>query len=353
MSRRHQSRHLERGQVVADQVAEVIDSRGDCPGPCNAAYRRLRQRWESEVTAEYDKLRKVHVDATPVYVMEMAQARVRSVWEEAGRAARPPRPGVPVWCHRCTAEIRRALDRLPGLLGATLTLGDSPAARPDGSLVTDPVVVVSSSEPTPEGLVVDVLACGHRRTRPDLVGPLPLVVCSTCVATAMVPEPGRLAPPERAGRRGARQPVSPAGSPAWVEADAAIQWVCSTADQVRYRLDAARDERFPWRTGSTSDRVAAATRAARSLVARLEVVLALPDPLPESIGRAARGVSTRLEQVSGVAVKEHALEDECPACDRRGLVQEDGASLVHCKACLQWWDQDHFEQLLADRGVSA
>lgn len=96
-----------------------------------------------------------------------------------------------------------------------------------------------------------------------------------------------------------------------------------------------------------------AVDAARFLLRRLDDVLALPDPLPESIGRGARSVSARLESVSGMAVKELPLVEECPECDRRGLVRDDGSAFVHCRACLHWWDEDDFEERRAAEKAKA
>lgn len=354
MSRR-QSKHLERDRVVAEQIADALDSRGPCPGECNAAWRRLRARWEREVMAVADELQVEHPDATPAYRLQLASQRVREAWVKADRAARPAREGAPVWCHRCTAEIRRALDRLPRMLLLTIELGMTAPKRPDGSLVTDPVRVLSTSEQDDDGRVVDSLGCGHRRTRRAFIGPVSEVaMCRTCLASASVPEPGRLAPAERAGRRGPRQPVSPAGSPAWLEADAAVEWACSSAAVARFLLGALSREGYdamveapPWRRASSQQRIRMAVDGARFLLRRLDEVLALPGPTPLTVGVEARAVSARLEQVSGMAVKEHALADDCPACARRGLVREDGGSLVHCRSCLRWWDEETYEAELA------
>lgn len=359
-----------RAGVVREQLAGVaavhVASRGPCPGQCNAAYRRLRARWEREVLEEVSRARAAGEgtgDATAD--LTRAQLLVRGWWEDQGLAAWPARDGRPVWCLRCASEIRAAVSGLPRVMLLTLETGWSPATRPDGSAVTDPVLVLSTSDPDSDGRVVEVLSCGHRNIRP-MLGLFPLRapgtvrrVCRTCVVTASVPEPGRLAPAERAARLGPRQPVSPAGSPAWVEVDAAVEWVCSAADKARFLLGASErmvvdtdPASWPWRSPSTRRRLGAATRDARFLEHRLDDVLALPTPVATSIGVEAVRVSTRLREVSGMAIAEHAVEGECPreGCGRRGLVREDGGEFVHCRACGSWWNEEQFEAEQERRG---
>lgn len=356
MSRRKQ---LER-DAVATMVADRSSSRGPCPGPCNAAYRRRRAEWERDVLGEFERLLQVGGEVSIDVLMERAQATVLARWEKEAKGAWPARDGSPVWCMACTFNIRRALDRLPRMLLLTLETGETTPLRPDRSPVTAPVRVLDSSSPDADGLQVDTLSCGHRRTRQLVLGPLPRAVaepvCRTCVAGASVPEPGRLAPSERAARRGQRQPVSPAGSPAWLEVDAAIQVVCSFAEQAAYRLGATRRgedgewvERWPWRLGSTQDRVASAVGASRWLARHLDRVLALPDPMPLSLGRSVVSAEMRAREVSGMKIAERALADDCPGCGRRGLVQEDESTLVHCRSCSGHWDEQQF--LEKTRGV--
>ncbi|WP_130011989.1 hypothetical protein [Serinicoccus sediminis] len=354
MSRRR-NRHLEQSDAVAEQVQVALQSRGPCPGSCNRAYRRTRAEWEREVHDEFDRL--VNDPDEPVFDVDAAMYRatqlVRAEWERKGRAAWPAREGAPVWCGRCSADIRDALARLPQVLLLVLETGVSTPTRPDGSRVTDPVAVLSTSTPDEQGTVVDELGCGHRRTRARAVrfGPEPAwalsgVVCRTCVVTASTPEPGKLAPAERAARAGQRLQVSPAGSPAWLEADAAIQWLCSTAEQAAYGMRWATTTdagapRWPWRAGSTESRVRAAVDAAGFMRRHLDTVLALPGSLPESIGRQAVGLDVRLTRLSGMAVDEQPVDDDCPLCGRRGMRRR--GALISCRSCGASYDQHTFD----------
>lgn len=381
MVRRPRSgKHLERDAAVAEQVAAVVDSRGPCPGTCNRAYRRRVREWDADVRAGTERVLEEtraalveqlvdddlvaaalgRVDADDV--LESARARAAASWEVRGRSLLDPREGRPVWCHRCTSGIRAALDGLPRMVLLTLEASVVPAHRPpagegfgsDGALVAEPVLVVDVGPGGGPGLVTEVLACGHRHTRGQ--GPhAPGLrrVCLTCVAAAIVPEHGRLALGSGGGRSarhgGRRRSASPAGSPAWLEVDAAMRWVCEVADEVAFVLDGPKlgpggrhVRRWPREHGTVKARVESASGAARYLARRLEDVLAMPDPIPHRVGQGALSTFDRLESVAGMKLLVHSIKDPCPRCARRGLYRMDGGSMVQCKACHAWWDESYF-----------
>lgn len=355
MSRRRPARtkhrHLERTTEVAEQVQQETAPTGrwPCPGVCN----RVRRK----------RLTEAHGHALDHLAAQgRDRSRAAAAALEAFTRVRVPgaRPGRPVWCLRCTAEITTALERLPRLIAWTADIGaPGPAVRNldpfdpgvprrrtfRQSPVTEPVAVVDVAPGAP-GLAVEVLACGHRHTRP--LGPPPASrVCRTCVATAMVPTPGRLAPPPKRAQGSPSTsgvaPVSPAGSPAWVELDAAVQWACDTARQARLLLghtDRAYDR---WRSGSSAFRFREAVAALRYLQDYQDELLV--SDLGKPLGVEALALAIRLLRVSGRKLLVHELDAPCPKCGRLGLRRDDGADTVRCEFCYDRWPEDSYRRL--------
>lgn len=384
MSRRRPARtkhrHLERTAEVAEQVQKETApiGRWPCPGVCNAVRRKRlaeahghaldhlaaatgKSKKEIVGLARAGKLGKQELEHDAA--QRRGQSRTAAAALEAFTQVRVPeaRPGRPVWCLRCRAEVMTALERLPRLIAWTAAIGaPEPAVRnldpfAPGVLprrrafrrspVTEPVAVVDVAPGAP-GLAVEVLACGHRHTRP--LGPAPASrVCRTCVAAAMVPTPGRLAPPPKRAQGSPSTlgvaPVSPAGSPAWVELDAAVQWACDSARQARLLLghtDRAYDR---WRSGSSVFRFREAVAALRYLHDYRKQLLA--SDLGKPLGVEALALATRLLRVSGRTLLVHHLDAPCPKCGRMGLRRDDGADTVRCEFCYDRWPEASYRRL--------
>lgn len=344
------------GQVVDDQVAEHLESRGRCPGSCNTAARAREAEFARDAEASFNRrvAARREVLGRPLTEVELervlydAKVGVGELWRRADRHLLPFRPGRPSWCHRCAADVREALEGLPRLLLWTLETGIVPARRPDRSLMSAPVRVVDVGPGGDPWRVTEVLACGHRHTRgAGPAHPGQVRVCLTCVSSAIVPEPGRLAPPDRVAFQGRRRRgASPAGSPAWLEVDAVVRWVCGLADEI---AGLVHGPEFSSRCskGDLTERVRAATEACRYVAARLDVVQRMPEDKVEQVRKTVLDTRSRLQSVSGMKMGVRALQDPCPACGRRGLRQADGGGTVSCRACHAVWDEDELARRAA------
>lgn len=374
MSRRRPARsnkHLERDVVLAEvleQAQRERSSKGPCPGQCNRAYRRrveqhadallvqlgkgtrwARERVAVELCVNGQPPPRAKVDA---FMVGMRDAVLEDALNAARREVRVPDPrvGRPVWCLRCTAEIKDALHNLPLLVAWVVDVGcPGVPTRWDGLRpvpVTDLVEVLSLN---PDGWwhQVEGLACGHTHRVPfgPVVDPEPGRQCLTCIASTSGGEPGRLSPPPKSARSSStgRPPVSPAGSPAWVEADAGIEWACWAAEDARHMLGLAPPH----------DRWSAATSAFRfrELVRAVQLLEQYVEPILESRRSVAFGgevlsLATRLRRVSGMDQVTHHLPASCPACDRRSLERPDGGDRIRCSRCYRTWDETEYSWLV-------
>lgn len=272
----------------------------------------------------------------------------------------PGRPGAPVWCGRCAAEVSDAVHNLPRLVAWVIDIGGSPVPSRlvdgVGVPVTDPVAVLATVPGAP-GEAAEVLACGHRRTIP--FGPVadasPTRVCRTCTVGVILPEPGRLSPPAaraQGSSSAGRPPVSPLGSPAWAEADAAFEWAIEAADTARLVLGHARAARAS-ASGSSAFRFRELAAACHYLDQWLEQLLAEHGSVP--FGLDVLALAGRLRRVTGMDLLVHRLDAECPVqtCQRRALERPDGGDRIRCRACRNTWDEDHYELLVRTQHYEA
>lgn len=385
MSRRRASRsqhkHLEHIAEVAEQVhrAEVVrTSRGPCPGSCNRGHRRRAEehadavmvRW-AEVLQEtragvIAELQAGGAGASPAAVAGVVERLRDEILTSAERLAGedvhvpPARRGAPVWCLRCAAEISDAVHNLPRLVAWVVDIGVSPVPtrKADGSgdrrvPVTDPVRVLATVPGAP-GEAAEVLACGHRRSIPfgPVADPSPSRVCRTCTVGVIVPEPGRLSPPParaQGSSSSGRPPVSPLGSPAWAEADAAVEWSTAAADTARYVLGHARPSRSA--SGSSAFRFRELVAACRYLEQWLDQLVAEPGAVP--LGQDVLAIAGRLRRVTGMDNLVHRLDAECPVCNRRALERPDGGDRIRCRGCRNTWDERHYDLLVRTQHYEA
>lgn len=340
MSRRRQMRDVPARDDVAVGVTTVtsVSEPVPCPGRCNTTWRRRAERADQHV---WSLLRRLLDASAP-----SAEIAVALEETEHRTLVGDPFLGQPVWCGACSARITQAAStwqaRVQVILDtATPTAGEFLKVDADGARRDDAHARVLDVTPVADGRVVEHLACGHNHTR--LRGPVGVLPdpdsttrqCRTCLVSVRLPAPGGLAPlPGSQGRRRATRLASPSLSPAWVEIDAALAWVCTTARSVQHALGHAEQE-YPWKSGPTPARLAAGARAARYLTEWLPHALTTTGPRPwvAELGRDALTAGAQLQRLSGEEVTEQSLPTPCPDCDRRSLRRDSRGDVVWCAYC--------------------
>lgn len=336
MSRRKSPRGLPPVEV---DVQSVATSSGPCLGRCNRGYRRRVDQWWSVYDDHFNRASgalALEAEKPGQMISHQLEDELHTVAAAAAdEQVRIPTPkdGAPVWCGRCSSDFVMALDELPGLLQQLVR-----TSAPDPVDVTVDVHEVSFFL---NGTIVDHLACGHDRHRKQGEGLAATRECVTCAASRMVPEPGRLAPPpvrvDGAAAPG-RSGVSPAGSPAWLEIDAALTVIGEAADTAKCLLGVDRSPR-PATSAHSAQRRFAADCA--FLVANREQLLALslgPGPILEDV----RETRNRLRVVCGDDGSTEPDRKVCPRCQRIGV--ESSSLMYRCVSCWATWTDEEFQR---------
>lgn len=358
MSRRRSPRDLpDLADVTVGVTVVTTTSSGmpvPCPGRCNRVWRSRAERADQHTWATLSRLITQRATAEDI---EVTMAHL----EQTSRVGDPV-PGDPVWCPACEAQIVQAAatwwPRVEIVLDtATPTAGEFLKPAADGSRRDDGASQVTGVTPIADGRLVEHLDCGHNNTR--LLGPIGPIVdstppaqrhCRTCLVSVRTPSPGGLAPrPGAQGQRRSTRLTSPSLSPAWVEVDAALAWVCTTARTVQGALGQA-EQAYPWKTGETGRRLDAGRRAADYLTHWLPEVLALRGQRAflVELGRNAMAAGAQLQRLSGEEVTEQSLPTPCPSCDMRALRRSNGTDLVWCAYCHTRLDRIAYAHAVSD-----